>query len=229
MSAGLRTAAATAIGRGRVQVFGRAPQPGVSKTRLIPSLGATGAAQLHAQLLQHTFGALEPVQERLEFWATPSALDDRFAGLVPASVPRFDQQGADLGACMAHALGDGLRRAETVVLVGSDAPGVDAQYVCDGLSALAAGADLVLGPAEDGGYVLIGLARLHPELFADIAWGTDEVLVQTESRARAMGLCVVRLETLWDVDRPADLARLRGWQRSNRWYGSGDEVGAPAL
>ncbi|MDY6828757.1 MAG: TIGR04282 family arsenosugar biosynthesis glycosyltransferase [Pseudomonadota bacterium] len=220
---------APAIGCGRVQVFGRAPEPGVSKTRLIPRLGAAGAAKLHAQLLRHTFRALQPAQDRLEFWATPRALDDRFVGVVPASVPRFDQQGADLGARMAHALRDGLRRSEAVVLVGSDAPGVDAQYVCGGLRALAAGADLVLGPAEDGGYVLVGLRRLHPELFLDIPWGSAEVMVQTESRARALGLSILRLETLWDIDRPSDVERLRNWQRNNHWYGGGDSVEVPAL
>ena len=105
--------------------------------------------------------------------------------------------------------------ADLALLIGSDCPGIDADYLT---SAVVRGgtADLLLGPAEDGGYGLIGLRQPMPEIFKNIAWGTDQVLDQTLSRARALGLSVALMETVWDVDTPDDWSRYLRWRERSR-------------
>ncbi len=114
------------------------------------------------------------------------------------------QQGGDLGARMLFALNHGLARYPRVLLVGSDCPELDADYLGRAAAALLQH-ELVLGPARDGGYVLLGARRPVAPLFADMPWGSDRVLELTLQRARAMGLATALLEPLNDVDRPADL------------------------
>lgn len=187
-----------------IQIFARPPAPGQVKTRLIPALGARGAAELHVRLLRRTvamaLGArLAPVQ----LWCASEVDHPVF---VETGLPRRRQRGPDLGARMAAALAQGLREARRVVLIGSDCPAMAAAYLEAALAALAEH-DAVLGPAEDGGYVLIGLRRMA-DLFTGVAWGTARVLEQTRARLADAGLTWQELDPLWDVDRPADLARL---------------------
>ena len=96
----------------------------------------------------------------------------------------------------------------SLLIIGSDCPSIDESYLKTALEQLAGGIDVVLGPAEDGGYVLIGLNAANNRLFSDIDWGTDRVLVQTLTRARKLGLSSVCMDVLWDLDRPTDLDRL---------------------
>ena len=194
----------------RVQVFARDPQPGRTKTRLIPALGAEGACRCYLCLLDATLARVRDADlGAMEIWSdgaprTP-ALPDRAMAL--GATLRV-QSGADLGARMAGALEDALASGVLPLLVGSDLPGLTAAHLSAGAAALRAGADAVFAPAEDGGYGLVGLSRPWPELFADVPWGTAEVMATT--RARAIGRRVVELEPLWDVDEPEDLARLEG-------------------
>ena len=119
---------------------------------------------------------------------------------------------------MAAALEGALTRHRQVVLIGSDCPLMDAAYLEEAFSTLAGGHDMVLGPAEDGGYVLIGTAVPLPGgLFEDIDWGTDRVLAQTRTRIQALGISHRELPVLWDLDRPTDLNRLAraGWDGYN--------------
>ena len=95
-----------------------------------------------------------------------------------------------------------------VLLIGADCPALTARHLCQARQALLGGADAVLAPAEDGGYVLMGLSRFDARLFEDIAWGSDGVLQETRARLRALGWRWRELETLWDVDRPEDYERL---------------------
>lgn len=197
-------------------LFVRYPKGGEVKTRLIPHLGNEGAARLHRDLAEQTLGramaatGLRPA--RLTVAYTGGSAPEMAAWLGKA-IPLRRQEGRDLGERMAEAFraawAGGTRRA---VLIGSDCPGLTPALIADAL-ALLANHDLVLGPAADGGYYLIGLKRdlaprVQATLFRDIAWGSERVLGQTLARAAAAGLRLATLQELHDIDRPGDLARL---------------------
>jgi len=202
--------ASAAKDRCRVIVFARAPEPGKVKTRLIPALGEAGAAALHRRLVMHSLRAaigakLGPV----ELWCAPDARDPFFFECERRLEVSLHSQGeGDLGARMWRAFGAALARASRAILVGSDIPALSAQYLRDAERALAGGDDVVIGPAEDGGYVLIGLSRCDAELFREIPWSGPEVLPETRRRVAALRWRLAELPALWDVDRPEDLERL---------------------
>jgi len=178
--------------RTRVIVFARAPRAGRVKTRLIPLLGAQGAARLHARLLRR---------------ALATAQDAR-VGPVDLWTARR-QRGADLGARMHHAIARSLRRARRVVLIGSDCPVLRGADLRKAARWLAGGADAVFAPAEDGGYALIALRRISPRLFEGVEWGGAQVMAQTRERLAALGWRWRELPLVWDVDRPQDYRRLQ--------------------
>lgn len=192
-----------------IAVYARAPVPGETKTRLIPALGAGGAAVLHARLVKRVLA--EAVAANLgpvELWCAP---DDTHAFFAHCAA-RFGlslktQAHGDLGVRMATTVEDGLGRASAVLIVGSDIPALEASHLLHARQALEH-ADAVFIPAEDGGYVLVGMTRPQPELFADIAWGGPGVMAQTRACAAARGISLAELDPLWDLDRPDDLARL---------------------
>lgn len=127
------------------------------------------------------------------------------------------QSGGDLGARMHRSLAGALARTGAAVLIGADCPALRSADIRAAFSALRAGADVVLAPAEDGGYPLIGMRRASPALFEAMPWGSATVLDETRVRAAALGWSVAALRTVWDVDRPQDVARLRrlkAWIRS---------------
>jgi len=194
----------------RVMVFARAPTPGKAKSRLIPALGEAGAAALHRRLVMHCLRAardsrLGPV----ELWCAPDADDPFFRDCERHCGVSLHPQGeGDLGARMQRAFESALAGAERAILVGSDIPALSAQYLRDADQALGRGDDAAIGPAEDGGYVLIGLSRCDPELFRDIPWGGPEVLAETRRRLATPSWRSSELPVLWDVDRPEDLERL---------------------
>ncbi|HET7674410.1 MAG TPA: TIGR04282 family arsenosugar biosynthesis glycosyltransferase [Gammaproteobacteria bacterium] len=194
-----------------VLVFCKAPVPGETKTRLIPRLGADNAARLHAALIRHavttaTAASLGPV----ELWCTPSCEHPLFDMLAQQfALVRHLQSGADLGARMQHALQSALAANRFALLIGSDCPEFTVDYLGAARQALAAGNDAVIGPAADGGYVLIGLARNNAKIFESINWGSDEVLAQTRERLRQLGWQWRELDTLHDIDRPEDLNGIR--------------------
>ncbi|HZP40139.1 MAG TPA: TIGR04282 family arsenosugar biosynthesis glycosyltransferase [Candidatus Binatia bacterium] len=182
------------------------PAPGRVKTRLAASLGEDAAVALARAFVLDLAARLATLPYEV-VWAVDPA-DAPFAALVGGArcVP---QRGADLGARMARAVADELGAGAGAVLVlGADAPHVALPAIIDAAGALAAGADVVLGPAADGGYWLIGLAAALPALFAGVAWGTARVLAETEARAAALGLSVRRVASTFDVDDVAGLARL---------------------
>jgi len=194
----------------RIQVFARAPIPGQTKTRLIPALGAEGAAALHARLIHRTLRvAREAAPGRLELWCSPDAGDDFFSACEDRyGVVLREQPEGDLGARMHTALADARAAGEHAVLVGTDCPVLSADHLRRAMDWLESGVDLVLGPAEDGGYVLIGAGRAEPDLFTHMPWGTERVFAETLARARDAGLAVQCLEPLPDLDRPEDLLRV---------------------
>ena len=192
-------------------VFARAPQAGRAKTRLAPLLGAEGAARLHARMVERTLRtAVAAGFGTVELHCAPRVDDVFFRRLRRRYGVVLRPQGrGDVGARMHRAFRRALRSRSWVVLIGSDCPALRPSDLRAALRALRAGADAVLSPAEDGGYPLIGLGRVSRRLFDGIAWGSDRVLAQTRSRLARLGWRCKELRTLWDVDRPADVLRLR--------------------
>ena len=180
-------------------VFARAPVPGEAKTRLIPSLGEWGAARLHERLTRHAVRtALAADCGRVEIHGTR-----RHSFFDRLGVPFRLQRGRDLGERMHHA----LARNPGAILIGTDCPALSVADLQHAARLLCAGYEAVLAPAEDGGYALIALRRVAADTFRNIAWGSSTVFDETVKRLR--GYRWRALRTVWDVDRPEDLARLR--------------------
>ena len=189
-------------------IFTRYPEPGKTKTRLIPSLGPDGATELHCRMTDHTLARVRELQSH-----RPVSLEVRYEGgnkhlveqWLGPDIPSRPQGGGNLGERMERAFRQSFQAGmDRVVLVGTDIPNVTAPILLKAFENLKY-ADLVLGPARDGGYYLIGLPRAYPQLFVDMPWGTEKVLERTVGVADELGLSVVFLETLDDVDRPEDL------------------------
>ena len=196
----------TATDAVRIAVFAKAPIAGAVKTRLVPVLGTEGAARVHMRLLRHALAtARETNPALLQLWCSPDASHPFFADCAARfSAELHVQQGADLGARMAHA----FTGHAPLVLIGSDCPSMRPSHLVQAWRALQSN-DAVFAPAEDGGYVLVGLARPAPVVFEGIEWGQGDVMRVTRDRVAAAGLKCVELETLWDVDRPEDYRRLQ--------------------
>ena len=200
-----------------LQVFARAPVPGQCKTRLIPALGAEGAARLHERLVRHRLAMAQAWRQtaqqsepeaRVELWCAPDTHHVFFGTCATEfGVTLKTQTGADLGARMWLALCGALACGERPVLIGADCPSLDVDDVSAAFRALD-GADAVYAPAHDGGYVLTGLARAVPELFAGIEWGSSRVMATTRKAAARTRTHLALLRTLHDLDTPSDLARL---------------------
>jgi len=193
-------------------VFAKAPQPGRVKTRLIPVLGETGAAQLQRQLIERTLRtAVAAELGAVELWCAPAPDDPYFSDCARRYEIRLRAQGdGDLGLRMARALESALAEGSPGLLIGCDCPALTPGYLCEAAAALAGADDAVFGPAEDGGYVLVGVARRPSmELFEDIAWSKATVMQETRTRLARGDWRWRELAPLWDVDRPEDLARLR--------------------
>ena len=192
----------------RVLVFAKAPRPGAVKTRLIPVLGAEGAAALQAKLIKHTLGIVRQSALRMELHGAPAS--DPFLTYCGAryNATLLEQCAGDLGARMLNAFTTALAGGGSAILIGTDCPSLTARHLRQAAQALAAGNDAVITPTEDGGYALIGLARCDPHLFSDIAWSSAQVMEQTRTRLRDLSWRWTELEMLWDVDRPADYERL---------------------
>jgi rSAM/selenodomain-associated transferase 1 len=193
----------------RLLVFAKAPVPGEVKTRLLSVLNARQAAALQARFICRTLAmATQAALCPVELWCSPVCSHPFFIRCERSfGLSLHLQQGADLGARMASAAAKTLARCSYAVLVGCDCPTLTGADLEEALSALHEGCDAVVGPAEDGGYVLVGLRCPAPALFAGMAWGSNRVLIETRARLRALGWRWHELKTHWDVDRPEDLER----------------------
>ncbi|MEI2783936.1 MAG: TIGR04282 family arsenosugar biosynthesis glycosyltransferase [Candidatus Competibacter sp.] len=202
----------------RLLIFAKAPVPGRVKTRLAGRLGAGGAAALYRRLLRQTLAmACSSRLCPVELWCAPDARHGFFAACRREYGVRLRRQGAgDLGQRMSHALDRALAESGRAVLIGGDCASVGAAELRAAFDHLAAGRAAVLGPAADGGYVLVGLRRPCPALFRGVAWSTATVLETTRRRLKRVGLDWAELPVGWDVDTPADLRRLRRLQKPSR-------------
>lgn len=216
-----------------IQIFCKAPIAGEVKTRLIPQLGEQGAARLHERLAGDTIALCQSARlAPVEIWCMPDTGHGFFADAADDSTLLYQQQGANLGerlsSAAASALGEmGEKSAEAVVIIGTDCPALDADYLHLALEKLE-NHDAVLGPAEDGGYCLIGFRRANEKssretlvqessvqessvwrkAFQNIPWGTDTVCADTCRVFNRENLHWALLPLLWDVDRPEDVVRL---------------------
>jgi rSAM/selenodomain-associated transferase 1 len=195
--------------RTSVAVFARAPVPGKAKTRLVPRLGAVGAATLQRLLAERALRtAIASNVGHVYLWCWPDAAHAFFAQCRTTLHVRLRvQRGSDLGARM-HDAFTRLCATGPALLIGTDCPALAPADLCAAAAALGGGNDAVVVPAEDGGYVLIGLRRPLPMLFDDMPWGTDQVMSRTRERLRAANVAWRELPSAWDVDRPADFDRL---------------------
>jgi rSAM/selenodomain-associated transferase 1 len=189
-------------------IFAKAPIAGKVKKRLIPALGENGAAKLHQKMLEgKLLMAMENSIAPVELCCWPDIDHPYFQQIQPR--PQLQNQtGDNLGERMAQAMQQSIHEQSNAVLIGTDSPPLDLDYLIKAFQTLQSGVDAVIGPAEDGGYVLIGLSRFDSEIFQGIEWGSEKVFSQTISKLRNLNFNYVALETLWDVDRPDDLLRL---------------------
>lgn len=200
-------------------IFAKAPVAGLAKTRLMPALGAEGSARLAQQLLLHAVQqAAQGPWAALELCVSPDTTHPAFAqaqGIAvnagPCPLALSVQGDGDLGQRMHRAFVRGLSRHAAVLLMGTDAPGLNDAVLQQAAQALQTH-DAVFVPALDGGYALVGLRRPAPELFEAMVWSTSEVMAHTRTRARQAGLQWAELPALADIDEPADLVHLpSGW------------------
>lgn len=195
----------------RLLIFAKAPVPGRVKTRLAGSLGIRGAAALYQTLLRRTLSIAHAARLcPIELWCAPDARHGFFVACRREYGARLRRQcpGA-LGQRMNQALNRTLAAGHPAVVIGGDCASLGEAELRTAFGLLAAGHEAVLGPAADGGYVLIGLNRPCPALFRGIAWSTPTVLAATRRRLGRAGVDWVELPPGWDVDTPADLRRLR--------------------
>src|SRR5262249_17758962 len=202
-----------------LQVFARSPVPGCVKTRLAAAIGNEAAAAHHARFIELTMttavSALDMgLVDGIELWCTPATGAPDFARWRDGNrISLHAQDGADLGERMRTALDSALARGARAILIGTDCPMLDVSYLARAVAALET-FDAVFGPAEDGGYVLVGLSR-PVDAFSGVPWSAPETMTATRARLGASRAVWQELPTLWDVDEPRDLAR---WQalESNR-------------
>ena len=200
----------------RLILFTRYPEPGRTKTRLIPALGPEGAAELHRRMTEHTlcrirsFLATNPVSFQVHY---EGGEEERMRQWLGDDPPMVEQGEGDLGRRMDLAFSESFREGmRRVVLIGTDCPGIRPCHLTRAFRSLE-DEDVVIGPANDGGYYLIGLRHPAAELFHGIPWGTEQVLERTLDVARARGIRVELLDRLDDVDRPPDIPV---WEREAR-------------
>lgn len=196
----------SAIERVAIAILAKAPIPGFAKTRLTPALGAEGAAMFQKALIDRAVEtACAAATGPVTLWAAPDATHTAFAALRARGVGLMQQVNGDLGARMLAAL---AAPGGPALVIGTDCPALSAGDLRAAADVLH-GADAVVFPAEDGGYVLIGTRRPEAALFADMAWSTPQVMDETRRRLRQAKLTWQEPVTLWDVDLPEDLDRLR--------------------
>ncbi len=191
-------------------VFAKTPVPGQVKTRLTESLGAWGAAQLYERVAFHTLQtALDSGVGSVALWCTPTTEHPFFNRCADRwKVELRTQPEGDLGRRMAAAFREALKATRAALLIGTDCPGLTGEDLREASLALKQKTDAVIGPTEDGGYVLIGLRALDVSLFEGVPWGTEKVLHETRQRLRDLRWTWHELPVRWDVDRAEDVKRM---------------------
>ena len=194
-------------------IYSRYPVPGKTKTRMIPALGAEGAAELQLKMTEHTIATARQLASSRQI-----NIEVHFAGgneqlmsdWLGKDLSYMEQVAGDLGDKIESSFQQAFENLnQRVVIIGIDCPDINSKILNDAFDSLIEN-ELVLGVAEDGGYYLIGLNKTVPDLFQNINWGTEKVLEQTKAIADKLGLSIEYLPTLSDIDRPEDLVI---WQK----------------
>lgn len=199
--------------RATLQVFAKPPLPGLVKTRLAATIGDEAAAAVYRDLVLRTLGVAVAARRAgivrdVELWVAPDAEPGLLATWgEQLGIALRNQRGTNLGERMRNALQSSLAAGSPAILIGTDVPGFDIAYLARAAAMLQAN-DVVVAPSEDGGYVLIGLAR-DVEAFDGVRWSTPDVMTQTRAKLAAAGVRWTELPMLWDLDTQEDLAR---WQ-----------------
>lgn len=193
----------------RIVIMAKAPVAGFAKTRLIPALGKEGAARLAQKMLSHTLAtALASKLGVVEICATPDPTDTAWQNLdLPNNIVWSAQCDGDLGERMARVAARTTRNGEAILLIGTDCPAIDVFTLHEAAQALH-DYDASLLPTYDGGYALLGLKRFDDHLFEKMSWSTSTVALQTLHRMAQIDCNVKVLQTLHDIDEPADIAQL---------------------
>ncbi len=190
-------------------VFAKAPELGKVKTRLQPYLPAPFSLELHCELVDYVLSQWTASRLcSINLWLAGN--QEKFLERLPQWRPLvcYKQQGADLGERMYYAVKQTLSKTESAILVGTDCPFIDEGYLLKACTALKK-FDVVIGPATDGGYVLLGLKQAHTSLFENIQWGESSVFEETVNQIKRLGLNYSVLPELSDIDRPEDLQSLQ--------------------
>ena len=196
-------------------VMARAPRAGEVKTRLIGALTAEEARGLYVAFLGDTFALMEEVMEErdelsLVLCYTPEGEEEAFEEIEREGSMMIPQRGSDLGErlrnCFIDLFGLGF---ESVIVIGADSPTLPGELVYDAFDSLEDPSDVIIGPTEDGGYYLIGMRKLHEQIFEKIPWSTDGVLAATADRIKQIGSNLIVMPEWYDVDTPEELERLK--------------------
>lgn len=198
----------------RTLIFAKAPRPGLAKTRLIPRLGAEGAAALARRMLDHMLAnALEAAIGPVELCASPAVSDVAWQGIaLPDGITCSAQGEGDLGTRLARHAQRVVANGEALLLVGTDCIELTAEALRGAARALQSH-DTFMHPASDGGYALLGLRRYEDRLFSNIQWSTDSVARSTIERIESLGWSLLRGAVVHDIDEPTDLQHLPA-----HWY-----------
>jgi uncharacterized protein len=193
-----------------ILIFAKAPIPGAVKTRMIPKLGAEGAAMLHTALVERVIETALSTDMEVVLCCAPDTTHTYFADCADDfDLPLTPQLADDnLGKRMLHSLNEALEEWPHALLIGADCAAFTKKHLLTAAEQLLAN-DIVITPAEDGGYVLVGANKTRPTMFDHIDWGTETVMAQQRVALDAARLQWVEMPTLWDVDRPDDLPRLQ--------------------
>ncbi len=193
-----------------VLVFAKAPVAGKVNTRLIPDIGVEAATELQAELIHSRLSSLnEESLCHVQLWCAPDAGHAFFQICKNQyDIALLEQRGADLGERMSSAIEQSLEEFKYVVLIGTDAPSLTIDHIEESINQLADN-DVVIAPAEDGGYVMIGMSQHSDAVFQSVPWGTDEVLACTRENIADNNLLCGELETCWDIDRVEDYQRYK--------------------
>ncbi len=193
----------------RIVIFAKAPLPGQAKTRLSPALGAIGAAELAKKLLRHCVNeALKADIGAVELCVAPSIHHPIWHELdIPKTVEWSEQGEGDLGERLARSTQRATAQGETVLLIGTDCPGLTAEILWETAQSLAHHQACIV-PVSDGGYALLGLHQYHPSAFLDMPWSTNKVAQITRKRLHDLGIFLHEFPILNDIDEPSDLKYL---------------------
>ncbi len=189
----------------KILVFCKAPVSGEVKTRLTPHLTFDQAADIHKQLASRTINLV--TQSKLcptELWCSP---DSKHSFFQTFGLALKQQQGNDLGERMSNALYTSLKNCSSAILIGTDSPSMTIDILDLALTKLEKNNEIVIAPAEDGGYTLIGMNKYYRSIFENIVWGTETVFDQTMVKINVLNLNLYTLPMQWDLDRPDDLKR----------------------